>query len=74
MKRFVLSILLGLFFFPLYAIDSYETNVQPQQADQLRCSEDRLNQCIEKCLRNRGSDCKSLCQENVKNECREAGE
>ncbi|KTD45282.1 hypothetical protein Lqui_2753 [Legionella quinlivanii] len=71
-----LGLLAGLLFATgIYAADGIpEVQIQDQDADQSLCVQKILQNCISKCDSAGDKDCVQLCNENAKNECRQAGE
>ncbi|KTC67786.1 hypothetical protein Lbir_3034 [Legionella birminghamensis] len=64
-----------LFAASVYAADGIpEVQIQDQDADQGRCVQDILQKCISKCESADDKNCVALCNENARNECRQAGE
>ncbi|KTD21958.1 Uncharacterised protein [Legionella lansingensis] len=74
MHKLINTMLLLLVLFPVYATEPSEEEIQSQQYDQEACVQKILNPCIEKCKHQDDIDCRQACQENAKNECRQAGE
>ncbi|MDI9818310.1 MULTISPECIES: hypothetical protein [unclassified Legionella] len=74
MKIFLVSLFVFMFFLPAHAADISEEEIQTQADDQTLCIQQRLPQCINQCQSAGGSNCVQMCEENIKNECRQAGE
>lgn len=72
--QLVISALLLIFLLPVQAEDASLIDIPLQKGDQQRCVQQRVTQCLAKCDTTLGSDCKAMCEENAKNECRQAGE
>lgn len=71
MKKFIVFILVVL---PVHA-GSLALNTSAEQRHETLCTQQRLKACINKChTSNDATNCAQLCQENAKNECRQAGE
>ncbi|KTD49059.1 hypothetical protein Lrub_1410 [Legionella rubrilucens] len=74
MKKILLMGLWALAFSAV-AVDPPESAIVDQKYDQERCVQDLMNRCHEACKTAKGDpDCVSRCQDNAKNECRQAGE
>lgn len=65
--------LLVLFVPSIQAAESPE-EIQLQQDDQKLCVQQRVKQCIDTCDKTEDTNCSQMCEENAKNECRQAGE
>lgn len=75
MIRFILCMLMVLFFLPTQAADIPKLNIPTQQDQEKVCTQKRASQCTDKCQKsNDVTNCAQLCQKNAKNECRYAGE
>ncbi len=75
MKRFILKMLLVLCSLPTQAAGIPKLDITEQKDQQVVCIEQRINQCTTKCQKSNDiPNCSQLCQKNVKNECRYAGE
>ena len=60
---------------PLYAVSETPEEISEQQGDQSSCVEQRLPDCIQKCEDSgEMSDCKTTCEDVIRNQCRYAGE
>ncbi|OCH99117.1 hypothetical protein [Legionella jamestowniensis] len=74
MNKYFFSLFLLFAFLPAHATNCFGINMQEQINAQDDCVQKILKPCIEKCESNDDTDCTQLCQENAKNECRQAGE
>lgn len=76
MKNVLLSMALLLCVLPANADDTSETNteIESQQYDQSLCEQQVTSRCVNKCLSSGETNCVELCEDNAKNECRQAGE
>ncbi|AHE66911.1 hypothetical protein [Legionella oakridgensis] len=74
MNKYIIGLLWVLFFLPAQAADVSEEAMQAQQSDQALCVQQQLTLCIDKCRSREDNHCMQLCKENIKNECRDAGE
>lgn len=76
MHKLLFCLLTSLIFPPCFADPSTETpaQIQDQDVDQSDCVQQRLPQCINTCESTADTDCQQACEENIKNECRYAGE
>lgn len=59
-----------------YANDLSSNTIQAQKNDQQLCIDTRLPECVKKCehYSNQSIHCHGLCQLNISNDCRYAGE
>lgn len=71
MKRFIICILM-VYAFAVQAEDM--SAIQIQQDDQASCVTKLVNQCVPKCKASDDINCAQVCEENAKNQCRDAGE
>ncbi len=73
MNRLILAVFLATCCLTLQA-DNAPTKDPQTQEEQETCLQQRIKACVNKCDDNsKLADCAKLCDENVKNECREAG-
>ena len=68
MDKFIVSILM-MFFFLL----AQTAEATPQEAQEL-CVQKTVNSCLYQCQKTNTINCTQACQENAKNQCRQAGE
>ncbi|WP_133129327.1 hypothetical protein [Legionella yabuuchiae] len=74
LSRLIIGFFLIVTFSTLIAADLSDSAIDEQQTDQSLCVQQSISQCLEKCQQSGDSDCEALCEENIKNECRQAGE
>ncbi|GGI81639.1 hypothetical protein [Legionella impletisoli] len=74
LNRFALGFLFLLMFHTVFAAEISDAAIEEQQDDQSLCVQQRMSQCLNTCQSQGEADCDDLCEENVKNECRQAGE
>lgn len=73
MNRFLVCILMVLIAFAAQAEDAVQA-IELQENDQASCVTKLINQCVPKCKATDDSNCAQVCEENAKNQCRDAGE
>lgn len=73
MNRFILCGLMLCYVFAAQAED-IPAAVQLQENDQASCVVKLVNQCVPKCKATDDINCSQVCEENAKNQCRDAGE
>lgn len=74
-NRYILYVLLVLFFPSTQAADISPLNIPAQQDQQKVCAQQLAARCTDKCKKSKDiANFAQLCQINAQNECRYAGE